>query len=181
MIKHIPNAITIFRIALVPLLILLLCYRDLSIFNGIHTSWLNYFAGFVFVVASISDFFDGYIARLYKLESKLGEILDPFSDKILMLGAFLSLLYIGRADVICVFLIIGREFLVTTLRIIAVSQNKEIKSDIFGKAKTVIQMFAVGFLIMDWSGGDILLYIAVGATLLSAISYVSNYVNSANK
>ncbi len=178
MLKHIPNTITIFRILLVPLMVLFLCYRDLPIFENIHPSWLDYFAAFVFVVASISDFFDGYIARLFKIESKLGEILDPFSDKILTMGAFISLLYVGRADVFCVFLILGREFFVTTLRIVAISQNKEIKSDFFGKVKTVVQMFAIGFLIMDWQGGDVLLYIAVGVTLLSAISYAINYIKS---
>ncbi len=73
---NIPNILALIRIVIAPIMFLLLVNRDLSIFEGIHYSWLDYWGAFLFVLASITDFFDGYIARTFNQVTTLGEILD---------------------------------------------------------------------------------------------------------
>ena len=175
--KHIPNILAFFRIFLAFLMYLFLVNRDM--FN-IHPSWLDYFAGLIFVIASITDFFDGYIAREFNASSKLGEILDPLADKMLILGAFLGLVYLHRASAWAVYLILVREFFITALRISMVQIGLSVKASFAGKVKTVSQMVAIGFLLMNWPCADCLLWIALFLTLYSGYDYVKVYIN-ANK
>jgi CDP-diacylglycerol--glycerol-3-phosphate 3-phosphatidyltransferase len=173
---NIPNILAGFRILLAPVLLGFLVYRDVELLNFWHTSWLDYFAALVFVIASVTDFFDGYIARQFDQMTILGAILDPLADKMLMLAGFLGLVYMGRADVLAVFLILSREFFITGLRVVAVSQGHDVASTFSGKLKTVVQMFAIGFLIMNWTYGTMLLWIAVIFTLFSGYEYIRNFV-----
>jgi CDP-diacylglycerol--glycerol-3-phosphate 3-phosphatidyltransferase len=108
--------------------------------------------------------------------TKLGAILDPLADKMLMLAGFMGLIYLGRADVFAVFLILSREFFITGLRVAAVSEGKSVASTMAGKIKTVVQMIAIGFLIMQWPFGTQLLWIAVALTLYSGYEYVREYL-----
>jgi len=94
---NLPNILASFRILLAPLMFGLLVERDASIFEGMDPTWLDYFAALVFVIASVTDFFDGFIARSWNQITKLGSILDPLADKLLMLAGFLGLMYLlGR-------------------------------------------------------------------------------------
>ncbi len=172
---NIPNILAGFRILLSPVLLVFLVYRDIDIFELWHKSWLDYFAGLVFVVASVTDFFDGYIARQFDQMTTLGAILDPLADKMLILAGFLGLVYIGRADVFAIFLILSREFFITGLRVVAVSQGHDVASTFSGKAKTVVQMFAIGFLIMSWPYATVLLWLSVLFTLYSGYEYIVNF------
>lgn len=172
---NLPNALAIFRIALAPLMLFFLVGRDSFCFSGWDVSWLDYFAGLTFVVASITDFFDGFIARSWNQITKLGGILDPLADKMLMLAGFLGLLVIDRADVWAIFLIITREFFITGLRVVAISEGKDVASTMSGKIKTVMQMVAIGFLIMNWPFASTLLWIAVALTLYSGYEYTKEY------
>ncbi len=171
---NLPNILAFIRILIAPLMYLFLVNRDL--FEGVHPSWLNYFAALLFVIASITDFFDGYIARNWNQITKLGAILDPLADKMLTLAAFLGLMYIGRANPWAIYLIMTREFFITGLRVAAVGEGISIAASFLGKLKTVSQMFAIGFLIMDWPGGEILLWIAVAITLYSGFEYIRGYI-----
>lgn len=148
--------------------------RDL--FTGIHPSWLDFFAAFLFVLAAITDFFDGFIAREFNQITQLGKILDPLADKMLTLAGFLGLMMLGRADPWAIYLILTREFFITGLRVAAVSEGKEVAASFMGKIKTIIQMFAIGFLIMNWPGGSLLLWIAVAITLYSGYEYIKEYL-----
>lgn len=172
---NLPNTLALFRIALAPLMLWFLIDRDSSFFVSWHPSWLDYFAGLIFVIASVTDFFDGYIARKWNQMTKLGAILDPLADKMLMLAGFLGLMVIDRASAWAVFLILSREFFITGLRVIAVSENKSVASTMAGKIKTVIQMIAIGFLIMNWPFATTLLWIAVALTLYSGYEYTRDY------
>src|SRR5574343_556222 len=125
---NLPNILALFRIALAPLMLWFFIDRHNPIFSSWHSSWFDYFAGLLFVIASVTDFFDGYIARSWNQITKLGSILDPLADKMLMLAGFLGLMVIDRADVWAVFLILTREFFITGLRVVAVSEGKEIAS-----------------------------------------------------
>ena len=173
--KNIPNILAFIRVLLAFLMYLFLVNRDL--FN-IHPSWLDYFAGLLFVIASITVFFDGYIARNFNAVSKLGEILDPLADKMLILGAFLGLLFLHRANTWAVYLILVREFFITGLRVVMASEGLSIKASFAGKVKTVSQMGAIGFLLMNWPCADCLLWIAVILTLYSGADYIKVYVKA---
>ncbi|MCF6200796.1 MAG: CDP-diacylglycerol--glycerol-3-phosphate 3-phosphatidyltransferase [Hydrogenimonas sp.] len=175
MMMNLPNILAFMRLLMAPLLLWLLAGRESSPLYGIHPSWLDYFAALTFVLASVTDFFDGYIARMFNQITTLGKIIDPLADKMLMLAAFLGLVVLQRADVWAIFLILSREFFITGLRVMAVGEGRDVSSSMSGKVKTVAQMIAIGFLIMDWPGGTALLWIAVAITLYSGYEYIRDY------
>lgn len=172
---NIPNILAFIRLLLAPLMFLFLVNQDASFFEGIHPSWLNYFAAFIFVLASATDFFDGYIARTFDQITVLGSILDPLADKMLTLAGFLGLMLLGDASPWAIFLILTRELFITGLRVSAAAEGVDISASWMGKVKTVAQMIAIGFLLMGWTGGEILLWIAVVLTLYSGYEYVRDY------
>ncbi len=173
--KNTPNILASIRILLAFLMYLFLVNRD--IFH-IHSSWLDYFAALIFVIASITDFFDGFIARNFNAVSKLGEILDPLADKMLTLGAFLGLLFLHRANPWAIYLILVREFFITGLRVVMASEGLSVKASFAGKVKTVSQMGAIGFLLMNWPCGECLLWIAVILTIYSGLDYLKVYIKA---
>lgn len=168
---NIPNILAIFRMFLAPLLFFLL----INNFDNIHRSWIDYFACLVFIIAAISDFFDGYIARTWGQITKLGSILDPLADKMLILASFLGLMIIDRANAWVIYIILVREFFITGFRVVMISENLNISASFAGKLKTTFQMIAIGFLIMRWPLGEVLLYIALFLTLYSAFEYIYAY------
>ena len=172
---NIPNILAFTRLLLAPIMFLFLVNQDASVFQGIHSSWLNYFAAFIFVVASATDFFDGYIARTFNQITTMGKILDPLADKMLTLAGFLGLMMLGSASPWAIFLILTRELFITGLRVSAVSQGLDIAASWMGKVKTVAQMIAIGFLLMQWPGATLLLWIAVALTLYSGYEYVRDF------
>ena len=175
--KNVPNILAAIRVFLAFLMYLFLVNRD--IFH-IHPSWLDFFAALIFVIAAITDFFDGFIARNFNAISKLGEILDPLADKMLVLGAFLGLLYLHRANAWAVYLILVREFFITGLRVVMASEGLSVKASFAGKIKTVFQMIAIGFLLMNWPCGNCLLWIAVILTIYSGLDYLKVYIKAHN-
>jgi CDP-diacylglycerol--glycerol-3-phosphate 3-phosphatidyltransferase len=172
---NLPNALALFRIFLAPLMLWFLIDRSNPLFDGWHPSWLDYFAALTFVIASVTDFFDGFIARMWNQQTTVGAILDPLADKMLILAALLGLMMLDRADIWAVFIILSREFFITGLRVVAVEQGVNVSSSWAGKTKTVAQMFAIGFLTMQWPYGVELLWFAVALTLYSGYEYVRDY------
>jgi len=172
---NIPNILASIRLLLAPIMFMLLVNQDSPIFQGIHPSWLNYAAAFIFVVASATDFFDGYIARTFNQITTMGKILDPLADKMLTLAGFLGLMMLGSASPWAIYLIITRELFITGLRVSAVAEGIDISASWMGKVKTVAQMIAIGFLLMNWYGGELLLWIAVALTLYSGYEYVRDF------
>ena len=174
--KNAPNLLSFSRIFLSFVLLAFVLYRD-SLFPNIDPSYRDYFTCLIFIIASITDFFDGFIAREYHITTTFGEVFDPLADKMLMLSAFLGLLILSRADVWAVFLILSREFFITGLRVVAVSKGKNIAASSLGKTKTTLQISAIGFLLMNeiWFG-TILLWLAVAGTLYSGYDYLRAYL-----
>jgi CDP-diacylglycerol--glycerol-3-phosphate 3-phosphatidyltransferase len=181
MMLNLPNTLALLRIFIAPLMYWFLVDRNNALFEGIHYSWLDYIAALLFVIASVTDFFDGFIARQWDQKTKLGAILDPLADKMLVLAAFLGLMFIERASAWAVYLILTREFFITGLRVAAVSEGKSIASSFVGKTKTVFQMIAIGFLMMDWPFADALLWFSVALTLYSGLEYVVAYAKDEGK
>lgn len=172
-IYNIPNILALIRLLLAPLMFILLVDRDC--FGNIHYSWLDYAAAFIFVVASATDFFDGYIARTFDQITTLGKILDPLADKMLTLAGFLGLMMLDRASPWAIYLILTRELFITGLRVSAVSQGMDIAASLMGKIKTVVQMIAIGFLLMEWPYASLILWIAVFLTIYSGYEYVRDF------
>ncbi|MDR2099288.1 MAG: CDP-diacylglycerol--glycerol-3-phosphate 3-phosphatidyltransferase [Campylobacteraceae bacterium] len=179
---NLPNILAFLRILIAPVMFWLLIDRNNPVFEGIHHSWIDFAAVFLFIFASATDFFDGYIARAWNQKTTIGGVLDPLADKMLMLAAFLGLMLISRANAWIIYIILLREFFITGLRVAAASEGKEIAASMSGKVKTVFQMIAIGFLIMNWRLlGDILLWIALALTLYSGFIYTLNYTKSIKK
>jgi len=174
-IYNIPNLLALIRLLIAPIFFLILVNRDLSIFEGIHYSWLDYLAAFLFTLAAATDFFDGYIARTFDQITTIGKILDPLADKMLTLAGFIGLVVLDRANVWAVFLIITRELFITGLRVSVVEQGLDVSASLMGKIKTVIQMLAIGFLLVQWPFGEELLWLATFLTLYSGYEYVRDF------
>ncbi|MEO1941743.1 MAG: CDP-diacylglycerol--glycerol-3-phosphate 3-phosphatidyltransferase [Campylobacterales bacterium] len=172
--RGVPNLLVFIRLGLVFIFFGLLVGRS-YLPATIHPSWWDYFSSLLFVIASITDFFDGYIARNFNAITPLGELLDPLADKLLILGALIGLVYLHRADPLAVLLILTREFIITGLRVEMVRLGLSIGASWSGKVKTVLQMIAIGFLLMDWCCGNLLLWLAVGVTLWSGWEYFMIY------
>lgn len=143
--------------------------------NGFDISWNYYTAALLFVLASVTDFFDGYIAREWNQSTMLGAIIDPLADKMLTIAAFLGLMMMGVASVWAVYIIIIRELFITALRTVAVSENISVKASFAGKVKTVFQMIAIGFMLMHWPYAVELLWLAVALTIYSGLEYVWSF------
>lgn len=179
---NLPNILALFRVLLAPLMFFILInYSNGGYFSGLDISWINYFCGLIFTVASITDFFDGYIARTWDQKTKLGGIIDPLADKMLVLAAFLGLMMISRANPWAIYIILIREFFITGLRIAMVSENIDVAASMAGKVKTVLQMFAIGFLTMQWPLANFLLWLAVIFTLYSGFEYLLAYAKHYRK
>jgi len=172
---NVPNTLAFIRLLLAPVMFFLLVNRDSALLVNVHYTWLDFIAAFIFVVASATDFFDGYVARTFDQITTLGKILDPLADKMLTLAGFLGLMMLDRASQWAIFLIITRELFITGLRVSAVSQGLDIAASWMGKVKTVVQMIAIGFLLMEWQGAELLLWTAVALTLYSGYEYVRDF------
>ncbi len=175
---NLPNLLASVRILIAPLMFWIILNPDFFTDNGFHTTWNYYFASLLFVLASATDFFDGYIARQWNQMTMLGAILDPLADKMLTLAAFLGLMMIGEASAWAIYIIIVRELFITGLRTVAVSEGISVKASWAGKIKTVAQMIAIGFLLMHWPFGNELLWIAVALTVYSGLEYLWGFKNA---
>ncbi len=167
---NLPNLLTIGRIILVPIFMIALL---------IDTTVGHYLAALVFVVASFTDFLDGYLARKNNQITNFGKIMDPLADKLLVSAALICLVELGDAPAWIVVLILGREFAVTGLRTLAANDGIVVAASMLGKYKTVTQMIALVLLILKaqvvafcgYNLGIIFLYVALFLTLYSGYDY----------
>jgi CDP-diacylglycerol--glycerol-3-phosphate 3-phosphatidyltransferase len=172
MLKDIPNWLTMSRIILIPF-VLVAMYFESSVFG-------HRFAAALFLYACITDFFDGYLARIWNVQSMIGRFLDPIADKLLVASVMVMLVYYGRADLFPAIAIIAREILVSGLREFLAEIKVSMPVSELGKYKTFVQMSAIFVLILGKEGsgieytdilGSTILWIAAGLTLLSGYIY----------
>jgi CDP-diacylglycerol--glycerol-3-phosphate 3-phosphatidyltransferase len=171
---NIPNSITIFRIILIPVFVLVLSPKIP------YGSWL---ATAIFVVAALTDSLDGYLARKWKQVTKLGIILDPLADKLLITAALISLVELQVIPGWVAITIIGREFAVSGLRTIKAESGLIIAASKMGKIKTITQVVAVSWLLLEnvlpfldgWNMGIKVMYVALFITILSGIKYFKDF------
>lgn len=189
-IMNLPNILTLSRIIMIPVFIA---------FFYVHFTGHYFVAWAVFAIASITDLFDGYIARKNNLVTNLGKFLDPIADKVLVLSAFV--VFLTKPQIFCtglgswalivagcgVALILGREILVSGFRMVAASSGMVIAADKVGKIKTFSQDLSLGFLVFgegireltEHIFGDIVCYIGLGLFLISVVLTVvsgANYI-----
>lgn len=167
---NLPNILTTLRVALIP------------VFMYFFTSDMphgNYIAVAIFIIASLTDFLDGKIARKYNLVTNFGKIMDPFADKLLVLTSLIYLAIDRTVPGWIVIIIIGRELLITSLRALAAGEGTIVAARKLGKYKTATQMFSIIFLIIGMTApyafhfiGMILLYIALFLTIWSLCDYI---------
>lgn len=179
---NIPNKITVSRILLIPIFVIVMMFDfswgNMTLFGA--EMQVNYFVGaLIFIIASATDWVDGYYARKYDLVTNLGKFLDPLADKLLVSAAFILLVEIGLAPAWIVIIIISREFAVTGLRLILAGQGEVVAANQLGKIKTWAQIVAISALILHNTiftligipFDDIMLYIALIFTMWSGWDY----------
>lgn len=173
MILTVPNIVTLFRIGLVPVLVVLL------LFAGPVAAWL---AAGAFLIATLSDYLDGYIARNYGSGSVLGTFLDPLADKLLVSAALIMLAGMARTPRVpawMVAIIVGREIMVTALRAVAATEGVVVGAEELGKYKMTLQAIALEALLVHYTqwhidffaAGMFLLWISMAVSIWSGAEY----------
>jgi len=173
---NLPNWLSLSRIAAVPALVLLLAL-------GGGTPVISIISAGLFLLASLTDLVDGYLARRFHLVTNLGRFLDPLADKLLNSAALIMLIPLGRAPAWLVFLIIGREIAVTGLRSIAAAEGIVIGASDLGKRKTLTQNIAIFLLLWHFPFlglnfhliGTVLLWVALIFTYWSGGAYFTRF------
>ncbi|NDF12890.1 MAG: CDP-diacylglycerol--glycerol-3-phosphate 3-phosphatidyltransferase [Proteobacteria bacterium] len=170
--KSLPNLLTISRIIIIPIVV------AAFYIEGKMAHWV---AASLFAYASVTDYVDGYLARLWHQESSLGRFLDPIADKLLIAAALLMLVKTGRADVIPAILIVCREILVSGLREFLAELRISVPVSRLAKIKTAVQMLALFLLLLgsrgsgyDWMDGfaNGVLWIAAALTIVTGYAYL---------
>ena len=164
-----PNQISLMRIILIPVF---------AFFLLADIPYSSYISAFIFLVLSLSDALDGYIARKMKQASKLGQILDQIADKLLISTALIFL--IGRIPLWMAAVIIAREWVITMLRFIVLSK-RVVPADKFGKSKTIIQTIAITAVILNFPFSWHLMLLAVIITSFSGLVYLIKISNMLNE
>jgi len=170
---NLPNSLTLFRIFLVPFLVVVLLTK--------FSDWVGLA---IFLVAAITDYLDGFFARRMNKTTRLGALLDPIADKLLMSAAFISLVELGIARAWMVVIIIGREFAVSGLRSIAAQNGVTIAASPLGKTKTFAQVVAISLLIVAYELGEfrftseLALWLVMLFALVSGIDYFIKFARA---
>ena len=147
-IDNLPNRLTIFRMALIPVIIV--CLYGASMESD--TSWnstLGWAAAWIFALASITDFFDGYIARKKNIVTVFGSFLDPIADKFLTVSSLIMLQALGRIPAFIVIILVLREMYMTSLRLLATNEGLVVPVNNLGKYKTALQMVGIPLLMAN--------------------------------
>ena len=168
--RTLPNLLTIFRVFAIPAIVFSFYMED---------SKSNYITFAIFIFACVTDFFDGYLARIWQTQSKFGKLFDPIADKLIVAATMIMLVYIGKITgltIIPVVIIICREILISGLREFLISMNVDLPVIKLGKIKTFIQMAAIAMLMLNdtliLSIGEMILYLAAVLTMYSAYLYI---------
>lgn len=195
---NLPNKLSLLRIVLIPVTMLFML--PISIYGFEPEGWNSFIneygmmiAGLVFIIASLTDFFDGQIARRCNLITDLGKFLDSLADKMLVIAVLIAFVATGRISPWLLAIIVLREFMVTGIRLVASKEGVVMAAKMIGKIKTTTQMIAIIYLmfeplLMKFTGddyqaslqtpcavsviGDILFYICVIMTIVSGMDYL---------
>ena len=182
---NLPNAITAARIALIPVFLWFTYYESRVD---------SFIASMVFTVTGATDFLDGWVARRKNLVTVIGKFLDPLADKLIVISALVMLVHLGRIAAWVVIVVMAREFIVTGLRTIAMSEGIVIAAGQEGKYKTSLQIAGISFLLLHytypidfiWFSFDLdanrvgtwLMYVSLVFSVWSAVSYFAGFIRA---
>ena len=165
---NLPNKLTIFRVILIPFFLVLLLF-DITAYD----KWI---ALAIFIVASLTDFLDGYIARKYNLVTNFGKFMDPLADKLLVCSAMICLVELARIPAWVVIVIIAREFIISGFRLVASDNGVVIAASYWGKFKTTFQIVMICLMIADLEPliliTQIVMWVALALTVISLVDYL---------
>ncbi len=168
---NLPNKLTVLRVIMIPFFVAFLLLDNIP--------YNNIIALVIFSVACITDFLDGYLARKNNLISNFGKFMDPLADKLLICAALICFVQLDTLPAWITIIIISREFIISGFRLIAAESGVVISASMWGKVKTVVQMFMAIFLIIDFDYSlmnileQILIYAALLLTVISLIDYMA--------
>ena len=165
-----PNRLTILRIFMVPLFII---FMLTELGGAAH----NEIAGVIFIVASLTDTLDGYLARKYNQITVFGKFMDPLADKLLVCSALICLVDLHRIPTWVVIVIVARDFIISGFRLVAAEKGTVIAASWWGKVKTAVQMVMVILVVFDLGGvfktiEQVLIYAALVLTVVSLCDYL---------
>ena len=167
---NLPNKLTVFRMALVPFFVAFLLLSP----GNESFKWI---ALVLFVVASLTDYFDGQIARKHNLITNFGKFMDPLADKILTISGMICLIELGRIPAWIVIIIVAREFIISGFRLIAAESGVVIAANYWGKFKTTFQMIMIILMIVNLPQlqliTTIVMWIALALTIISLVTYIN--------
>ena len=182
---NLPNAITLIRMAMIPVILLFAYYESRR---------ASFIAATLFAVTGATDFLDGWVARQRGLVTVIGKFLDPLADKLVVMAALVMLVHLGRVAAWVVIVIMGREFIVSGLRTIAMSEGIVIAAGQEGKTKTIFQIAGISFLLLHYAYpldfgvvsyeydankvGTALLYLSMVFSVWSAWVYFSDFLKA---
>lgn len=181
---NLANKLTLLRVILIPFFIVCFYIPNLVVntisVNNYLIPYANLLGLVIFLLAAITDFIDGYIARKYNMITDFGKFMDPLADKLLVTAALLILLENGLIAGWVVFIILAREFIVTGFRTIAASKGVVIAAGWLGKIKTVVQFIMISTLLLlnypfdlfNWPVDQIFVALAVVLTVASGVEYI---------
>nr|WP_295257490.1 CDP-diacylglycerol--glycerol-3-phosphate 3-phosphatidyltransferase [uncultured Blautia sp.] len=165
-----PNKLTVARMIIVPFLVVFLL-------TGWGGEANRYISLVLFVVASVTDWFDGYLARKNNLVTNFGKFMDPLADKLLVCSAMICMIDLKRLPAWFVIIIIAREFIISGFRLIAAENGIVIAANYWGKFKTASQMIMIILLILHFDGifvilEQIFIWLSLALTIISLITYI---------
>ena len=171
---NLPNKLTIIRVCLIPFFVAAL------LFDHGNNYTMRIVANVLFIVASLTDLFDGKIARKYNLVTNFGKFMDPLADKLLVCSELICLIELGQLPAWVVIIIISREFIISGFRLVAADNGVVIAASYWGKFKTTFQMAAVILMIFNIPAltlvTNIVVVIAVALTIISLVDYVAKNI-----
>lgn len=179
-IDNLPNRLTFFRMMMIPVVVAALYFtQDTPDILVPYEKWFGHIACWVFVLASITDFLDGYFARKLNIVTVFGSFLDPIADKFLVVSAIIMLSSLDRLHPVVVIVLVLREMYMTSLRLLALTEDVDVPVSQLGKWKTGSQMVAIPMLMINEEFlyldlpfiGTVLIYVSAFLSLLSAIKY----------
>ena len=173
---NIANKLTILRVILIPFFI---------VFLFLDIPYYNYYAAGIFIIAALTDLFDGALARKHDMVTTFGKLVDPIADKLLVCSALVMLTAMGWVHPVFVIIIMGREFAVSGLRAVAAAEGKVLAAGTLGKIKTVIQIVAIVVVLLrdgifgDWiiMFGFVLICASTVMALWSGVDYFARNRN----
>jgi CDP-diacylglycerol--glycerol-3-phosphate 3-phosphatidyltransferase len=182
---NLPNTITMIRMAMIPLILW---------FTYFESRRASFIAALLFAATGATDFLDGWVARRRGLVTVIGKFLDPLADKLVVMAALVMLVHLGRVAAWVVIVIMGREFIVSGLRTIAMSEGIVIAAGQDGKIKTILQILGITFLLLHYAYpidfgfvaleydankvGTVILYLSLVFSVWSAWTYFADFLRA---